>query len=442
MTAAAQPALAVSAPRAIAAARPRVLAVDVLRGLVLVFLLPDLAGGFSFYAMAARHPDHWAWAPLAAQFTHVEWIGVALWDLVMPLFVFVVGVSMALSYAARRSAGEGEGGLLAHAAIRAAALVSLGLLLQMRWDTRIDELMPYFVLSLGLPIGLWVAGSSDPRKAQVVGNAYAAAVLLISAVWLAANYRRLDNYDLTQILVLIGLAYMPAFLMQRFGLAAQAAVAIALVAAHGLVFWLYEPSTALRWSNGSNAAAAFDRWLLNLLPRAAPYATNPHGYHTLQVVPLIGLMLAGAIAGRLLASRGPSRRLAGNLAAAAAAGLVLSALLSLGVSPLLKSLWTPTWTIFSAAVCVLLLAAALWLTDRPRRPRWALPLVVLGSNSILLYVLAYTERWRLAALWQGVFGAERVAAIDAWPVLESCLVLASWWLLAWVLYRLRFFVRL
>src|SRR5436309_3248582 len=75
----------------------RVVAVDILRGLVLILLLPDLAGGFSFYQMAERYPDHWLWEPLASQFRHVPWSGVALWDLVMPLFVFVIGLSMALS---------------------------------------------------------------------------------------------------------------------------------------------------------------------------------------------------------------------------------------------------------------------------------------------------------------------------------------------------------
>jgi hypothetical protein len=70
-----------------------------------------------------------------------------------------------------------------------------------------------------------------------------------------------------------------------------------------------------------------------------------------------------------------------------------------------------------------------------------MPLVVLGANSILLYVLAIGERWRVLSLWQRVVPAEWMAV--SWrPVLESVLVLASFWLLAAILYRWRVFVRI
>jgi predicted acyltransferase len=76
---------------------PRIAAVDALRGLAILLLVPDVYGGFSFYIMARQQPDSVQWSALATQFTHVAWRGVALWDLIMPVFVFVVGVSMALS---------------------------------------------------------------------------------------------------------------------------------------------------------------------------------------------------------------------------------------------------------------------------------------------------------------------------------------------------------
>ena len=83
----------------------RIVGVDALRGLVMLMLLPDLAGGFSFYRMAELHPDSAAWQFLGRQFTHAQWAGAHVWDFVMPVFALLVGVSLALSQAARTARG-------------------------------------------------------------------------------------------------------------------------------------------------------------------------------------------------------------------------------------------------------------------------------------------------------------------------------------------------
>ena len=42
---------------------------------------------------------------LVTQFQHVEWAGLRLWDLIQPSFMFLVGVSVAFSYASRARRG-------------------------------------------------------------------------------------------------------------------------------------------------------------------------------------------------------------------------------------------------------------------------------------------------------------------------------------------------
>jgi hypothetical protein len=71
-----------------------------------------------------------------------------------------------------------------------------------------------------------------------------------------------------------------------------------------------------------------------------------------------------------------------------------------------------------------------------------LPLVILGTNSVLLYVLSSTQRWRIVRGWTSLPGAEGWQSLPWWPLVESCLVLATLWLAAWLLYRVRIFVRL
>jgi predicted acyltransferase len=434
----------------------RVVAVDVLRGLVLLVLVPDTLGGFSFYRMAASHPDDPVWTALASQFTHVEWSGAALWDLVMPLFVFLVGVSMAMSYRRRKSGGATDREMLGGAALRTATLVVLGLLVQMTFTSLLDEALLLAVLATGLPVSAIARRLAGRPAAAARGPSPAAwtlVVLVCALAWMALDVRKLGNYQLNQILILIGLAYLPAFFMMRYRDAVKAAAAAAIVAAYAIAFALYAPQASpaaadgpwaaigSHWRSGANVAAAFDQWLLNLLPRAEPYAGNPHDYHTLQFVPMIALMLAGAIAGGRIAEETGREGLPLRFAAAGFAGLALSAVLVAAGFPLVKSLWTPSWTVFGASVCLILLGAALRLFDAGRRAGLAMPLVVLGANSILLYVLAIGERWRVLSLWQRVVPAEWMAV--SWrPVLESVLVLASFWLLAAILYRWRVFVRI
>ena len=69
-----------------------------------------------------------------------------------------------------------------------------------------------------------------------------------------------------------------------------------------------------------------------------------------------------------------------------------------------------------------------------------MPLIVLGANPVLLYVVAYRERWRVLALWERLLG-ERLLASDWRPLLESCLVLLTLWLFAFALHRARMHVR-
>jgi heparan-alpha-glucosaminide N-acetyltransferase len=437
----------------------RVVSVDVLRGIVMLFLIPDLSGGFSFYQMADRYPSSAVWRWLGRQFSHVEWTGAATWDFVMPVFIFLVGVAIPLSYASREARGESHACALWHALVRGVALVLLGLLIQFKPQSRIDQLCPYLVLSLGLPVTAWMAQwlrIESPRGRMLLDGAWPVIVLGATAAWLLTHIVQLGSYDFNQILTQIGLAYFAAFLFVRQGIRAQALLALAILLAYSAAFVLYLPPpgavprgeilTGLfsHWNNGDNLAAGFDRWFINLLPRAQPYLGNDHGYHTLQFIPLIAVMLAGMIVGRRMIDSDDRAALSLRLIAAAAAAIVLGYLLSISLVPLVKSLYTPSWAVLSTGVALLLLALLYRLCDvrgHGKSGAWALPLIVLGANSVLLYVLAATERWRVVALWRRLTGPE-LFSVNWQPLLEALLVLLSFWLLAFVLYRLRILVRL
>lgn len=430
----------------------RVVAVDVLRGLVLFLLIPDLFGGFSFYKMAVLYPDDVVWGWLGHQFHHVPWTGAVLWDFVMPVFIFLVGVAIPYSYQNRRSRGDSHGQLLIHAIIRAVALCLLGLLIQYEPYCRLEELLPFLILILGLPITEWSQryfGIVDKAKAYRYYNLLSVLILSAVGIWVWEHYVQLHQYHFNQILTQIGLAYLPAFLLVRHRPVVQFSVAMIILATHGAAFAFFVPPSELHqadaaftgyfahWNNGDNLAAVFDLWFLNLLPRAEPYVVN--GHHTLVIIPLISSMLFGMLVGRHIMLMHDKGKVVYQLLVVALLAIVSGWLMALSIFPLVKLMNTPSWIILSAGVALFLLAMMYWLCDVSGQTRWAVPFIVLGANSVLLYFLASTQRWRITVLLEKFAGTDFLAHK---PVIESLFVLATLWLVAFVLYRVRVFIRL
>jgi predicted acyltransferase len=178
---------------------------------------------------------------------------------------------------------------------------------------------------------------------------------------------------------------------------------------------------------------------MNLFERERPFVSNRGGYSTLSFIPTLGTMILGLIAGGVLRSaRTPVERIrwfaiAGL--AALAAGWLLGAL---GICPVVKRIWTPSWTLFSGGWCLLLLAAFYGVIDVGRRQRWAFPLVVIGANSIAAYLIAHLfEPFILKNLVTHLGAAPFKACGDAYQpfVLGSATLFVMWLLLYWMFRR-------
>jgi len=427
-------------------APPRIASVDVFRGLVLLLLIPNVNGGFSFHQMAERFPDSEIWGFLGKQFSHAEWTGTTVWDLVMPAFVFLIGVAMPLSYAARRRRGDSHAQCTTHALLRAVALFLLGGMLLIPIQSRGDLPWPLLPLAVALPVPRWVARAvrrDVPEVRERIRVAWWILVLSGSALWLGLNVDRMGNYDLAHLLLQVGLAYPLAYSVIDRSVRVQAVVAFTLLLVVWLAFALYPaptPGLAAHWDKATNLAADFDRWFLNQLPRSEPHLSNAHGYQTLNFVPLVATMIFGILAGRALASRRSGVTIRNGLALAGLSALAAAWLSGLGC-PIIKSLWTPSWTVFSTGWVLLILAACHHMCDVKGHVRWAQFLVVLGSNSILMYVLASSYRGWMLTYWQRILPQGWFAG-DFGPLIESLLFLGSLWMVAFVLYRKQVFIRI
>jgi predicted acyltransferase len=128
-----------------------------------------------------------------------------------------------------------------------------------------------------------------------------------------------------------------------------------------------------------------------------------------------------------------------------AAGIALGAALHfLGVCPLVKRIWTPSWAIFSAGWAALFLAFYYHVVDVKGYRRWAFPFLVVGMNSIAMYVLVhvgekYTAKSLHIHLGKGIFEAFGKAYE---PIATGAVTLVIFWLILFWMYRRRIFIRI
>ena len=106
----------------------RLLSLDALRGLDMFFLV----GFTGIFRALPKLSDNEFFTWLAYQVTHPEWHGFTAWDVVFPMFIFIVGVAMPFSFSKRLSQEGGKMKLFKHVLTRFIILAILGIVLSQR----------------------------------------------------------------------------------------------------------------------------------------------------------------------------------------------------------------------------------------------------------------------------------------------------------------------
>lgn len=275
-----------------------------------------------------------AYAPL----NHSDWNGWTPTDLIFPFFLFIVGVSLTLSFRARVTRGESKRSLLVHSVRRSAIIFLIGLFLNG---------FPYFHLSTWRVAGVL----------QRIAIAYLAAAVI-------------TLYTKTR-----GIAIWVGGLLIGYW------VAMRFVPVPGLGM----PVTDIPLLD-KNANLA---WYLDthFLPGAMYEKTrDPEGI--LSTFPAIATTLLGVLTGDWLGkSVTAAKKVSGMLGFGAA--LIIAGQLWGIWFPINKKLWTSSFALFTAGCALLCLAACYWVTDIKRhRGAWIKPFVVFGTNAIAAYALA------------------------------------------------------
>jgi len=316
---------------------------------------------------------------LAHHSDHVPWQGCVYWDLIQPAFMFMVGAAMPFSYAKRLSLGQTHARIFGHVVQRAVVLVLIAALF-----TSIQEDHP--------------------------------------------------TITLINVLPQIAIGYFFAFFVLNRSYTVQGLTAALILIIYTLV-WVFYPGNGAGgpWAQGNvNLGSDFDKWLLG---------RNCSGYYvTMNAIPSTATIIAGVMCGRLVGSELSQKRVTGILAVAAIASLIAGLALS-PLVPMIKRIWTASFTLYSAGWVILFLLLFYWIVEGLGCRRWTFVLVVVGMNSIAAYIIFQLFRgWIDHAVL--AFSRPLVKALGAWgTVLQAFLVLGVVWYILYFFYKKKIFFK-
>ncbi len=368
----------------------RLVSLDVFRGLTIAgMVLVNNAGDWRYI-----------YPPLG----HAAWHGWTPTDLIFPFFVFIIGVAIPLAFERRKSVGGNQRDLYLKIIRRSATIFALGLMMAAFPFTA--DRWPHLRI---------------PGVLQRLALCYAFA----SVIYLKARLR-------TQLWITAALLLGYWALMK-------------LVAAPGF-------ARGDLTMEGSLAS-----WVDRTLLAGHIYrpAYDPEGI--LSTVPAIATAMIGVFAGQWLQQqRETYEKIAGLFAVGA--GCIITGYVWSAAFPINKALWTSSYILFTGGMALSLLALCYWLIDAKQftwARRWSYPLVVFGVNALALFVGS--------GLLMRVFSLINTTRVDGTPgnlktwmyehwfatwlsPINASLgfalsYVALWWVLMWVLYKRRIFIK-
>lgn len=320
------------------------------------------------------------------QFEHRNWEGVAFYDFIFPLFVFIVGASLVFSLT-KTIRLHGQASAFRRVFFRSAALYLIGIL--------------YYH---GLRDG-------DHQYIRLMG-----------------------------VLQRIAIAYFGASLIFLFfGLRGRIiATAVLLIGYWAALTFIPVPGVGHSFEEGKNLTNWFDSQYLPLF-KWEHKDWDPEGL--LSNFPAIGTCMLGVFAGMLLRNGrvSPMRKVA-YLVAAGAAGIVLGELWGLQF-PVIKKIWTSSYVLVAGGYSCIILALFYLVIDIAKARGWCVPFVWIGMNALTLYVIENIVDFHALSLrfvgpsvrWHlGIWSDFTVAAV----------AVALMLLLARFLYKRQIFLRL
>ncbi len=358
----------------------RLVSLDALRGFDMLWII---GGGGILGGLAKGLNSPWFDQVIMPHTRHMPWEGFVAWDLIMPLFLFVVGAAMPFSFAKRLGQGQSKARIYLHIMLRVVILWVLGMIAQGR-------LLEYDLATLRL--------YSNTLQAIAAGYLIASVLLLnLKAHWQAIA---------TVALLLLYWALLM----------------LVPVPGHG----------AGQLTEQGNLAIYLDKLILG------PYQDGTTYTWILSGMTFATTVMMGAFAGQLLRSDlGKVRKVLFLLASGVAC-------IYLGhwwgrIFPIIKHLWTSSMVLYAGGWSLLLLGVFYLVIDVLRLRFLAFPFVVIGTNAIAIYMMTHVFDFRH-------LGDILVQGLSQWTgdwhsFVRAVASVAVIWLILFYMYRKKTFIK-
>ena len=341
--------------------RRRIVSIDAFRGLtILVMVFVNQLAGVSGVPQWARH--------MKADADAMSFV-----DVVFPAFLFIVGMSIPFALAQRQARGDDGPALQQHVLARTLGLVVLGLFMVNAEDGFNPARMPFNIgwWSLDLYLCTWLIWGVYGGAAAGGRNTWRA-VGVLGLLALSCAYRGGPDgkawmtHQWWGILGLIGWSYL---ISASVYLAGRARISL-LLAATAACIGFYALCHAF-------PAEAYPNWA---------DLTDCGGLVCETSLTLLGVVTALVFLARP-DERAPLRRF-GQAAALTVACVVAGALLRPAYT-ISKIYASPTWCLYSAAICIALFAALHALVDLRGHARWVRWVAPVAAQPLVAYLIPF-----------------------------------------------------
>jgi len=357
----------------------RLVCVDALRGFDMLWII----GGSEVLITLANATGLKFLSNMPVQFDH-SWGQFHFYDLIMPLFLFIVGVVMPVSFKKRIARGETKKNLYSHILRRVAILYILGLIASghlLTFDT--------------LKIHLW----TDTLHAIAVGYLVSSILILeLKVKW---------QFVITTSLLILYWGVM------------------ALIPVPGIGAGVFKPD--------ANLALFVDNAVLGHFQEGAGWT-----YIVTNLTFVCSVML-GVFAGNILQSDYPAMKKAGFLALIGICCVIAGKVWGIWF-PIIHHLWTSSLVLFAGGLSFLLLSVFYLVIDVWGFKKWSFPFVVIGMNAIAVYVATHLFDFTLIG---NVFVGGLAKWLGSWfDFVQALSALTVVWLILYWMYRKKTFIKI
>jgi predicted acyltransferase len=361
-----------------APAHGRLLSLDALRGFDMFWII---GGQEIIKGLALIFPGRLS-AIAVQQLEHVRWQGLHFYDVIWPLFMFMVGVSLSFSLGRRKLNGASDKVLYLHAVKRALILFVLGMMAQgnlLQFD--LATLHPCYSVLHGIAAGYLIA-TVVMLRFRAKGQAIATGAFLF-LYWI--------------LLITIPVPGVGRGVLTPTGNAAT-----------------YIDHLVLgRFAYGENT------WFLSYLGFASS-------------------VLIGALAGNLLRSARSAKDKCLFLSAGGVGMVILGLIWSLWF-PIIKLLWSSSFVLVTGGISCLLLAAFYRIVDVGGYRKWAFGFLVIGVNALAVYMATMLFDFRKIG---NIFVGQLLPRVGRYSnLVEATAAFTIIWLILYWMYRTKSFVK-